>query len=358
MKFSNLVIISSALLSSAVNAAPQLGRGFAKRQAITSTATVDVTVTVTVTGSSGAATAAQASTPSAAQATSSSAAVASSNSGSNGNFSPAVPCQQFVAPTVEFQDGTIDCSSFPSNQPGVVARNDLGFGGWTGIQIGESAGQSCVEGAYCSYACQPGMSKTQWPANQPSDGETRGGLICQGGKLYRTSTSSNTLCSWGASSGFVSSSLSNSVAICRTDYPGSENMVIPTFIGPGAQQPLSVVDEDSYFSWEGKKTSSQYYVNNAGVSVEDGCIWSTAGSNKGNWAPMVFGAGYTNGLSYLSLFPNPLANGAALNYNVRIVASAGSTINGDCSYVNGQYSGGSNGCTVTVTSGSAVFELF
>lgn len=107
------------------------------------------------------------------------------------------------------------------------------------------------------------------------------------------------------------------------------------------------------------KTSAQFYVNNAGVSLEDGCVWGTAGSGVGNWAPLNFGGGYTNGVAYLALIPNP-NNYDALNYNVKIVAADDdSTVLGDCKYENGKYNdGSSDGCTVSVTKGKAKFVLY
>lgn len=252
-----------------------------------------------------------------------------------------------------FEDGTIPCSEFPSSYDGMVSIDWLGFGGWASVMAMDgSTSESCTDGFYCSYACKPGMSKTQWPSNQPSDGRSVGGLLCKGGYLYRSNTASDSLCESDMDTGFVVSELSESVALCRTDYPGSEDMVVPTELQAGSTEPLSVVNEDNYFDWEGKKTSSQYYVNNAGVSIEDGCIWGTSSAGVGNYAPLVIGAGYTDGLTYLSLIPNP-NNKNAPNYNVKIVATDGSTINGDCSYINGEFSGSSDGCTVTVTSGSA-----
>ncbi|KAG0670975.1 putative secreted beta-glucosidase sun4 [Maudiozyma exigua] len=264
----------------------------------------------------------------------------------------------FSGPSEAFQDGTIACSSFPSGQ-GVIAVSWMNQNGWTGIENTDtSTGGSCAEGSYCSYACQPGMSKTQWPSEQPADGRSIGGLLCKGGYLYRSNTDTDYLCEWGADTAEVVSELSSGVAICRTDYPGTENMVIPTFVEAGATQPLTVVDEDTYYKWQGKLTSAQYYVNNAGVSVEDGCIWGTDGSGVGNWAPLNFGAGYTNGISYLSLIPNP-NNRTPLNFNVKIVAAdANSVVNGECYYENGSYSSGSDGCTVAVTSGKAKFVLY
>ena len=250
-----------------------------------------------------------------------------------------------------FQDGTIPCSEFPSVD-GIVAVDWVGLGGWASVMaLDGSTSNSCTDGFYCSYACKAGMSKTQWPSDQPSDGRSVGGLLCKGGFLYRSNQNSDSLCENDLATGFVKSELSDVVSLCRTDYPGSENMVVPIELNGGSTQPLSVVDEDTYYMWQGKKTSAQYYVNNAGVSVEDGCIWGTAAAGVGNYAPIVIGSGSTNGLTYLSLIPNPNNKNAA-NYNIRIEATEGSSINGECTYINGQLSS-PDGCTVTVTSGSA-----
>lgn len=298
------------------------------------------------------------SSESAASTGSSSSSGSGSSSGGSGGISGDL--SSFSGPSEEFQDGTISCSDFPSGQ-GVISLDWLGFGGWSGIQkySGDYTENkdSCEEGDYCSYACQPGMSKTQWPSSQPANGVSVGGLLCKNGKLYRSDTSSKYLCSWGADSARVVSELSQDVAICRTDYPGTENMVIPTLVTAGGESVLSVVDQSSYYAWQGKSTSCQYYVNNAGVSVEDGCVWGSDGSGVGNWAPLNFGAGKAGGITYLSLIPNP-NNKEAANFNVKIVAEDGASVNGNCVYENGSYNGGANGCTVSVTSGRGKFVLY
>lgn len=267
----------------------------------------------------------------------------------------------YSGPSGQFEDGTIDCGDFDSLVGnGVIALNWLGFGGYSGIYhpSDTSTGGSCTEGSYCSYACQSGMSKTQWPSDQPSNGVSVGGLLCKSGKLYRSNTNTNYLCEWGTDSAYVESELSSDVAICRTDYPGTENMVIPTLVSAGGKSVITTVDQDTYYTWEGQKTSAQYYVNNAGVSVEDGCIWGTAASKVGNYAPLNFGAGSTGGIAYISLIPNP-QNYDAANFNVKIVANDdNSVVNGQCVYENGSYSGGSDGCTVAVTQGQAKFVLY
>ena len=83
----------------------------------------------------------------------------------------------------------------------------------------------------------------------------------------------------------------------------------------------------------------------------------TQASGLGNWAPLNFGAGYDNGIAYLSLIPNP-NNYDSLNFKVKIVADGGS-VSGLCVYENGKYNvNGSDGCTVGVTSGKAKFVLY
>ncbi|OEJ82040.1 putative secreted beta-glucosidase SUN4 [Hanseniaspora osmophila] len=275
----------------------------------------------------------------------------SSSSGISGDLS------SFSNPTEKFQDGTVKCSSFPSGQ-GVISLSWVGYNDWASIMNmdGETS-SSCEPGYYCSYACQAGMSKTQWPSEQPNDGRSVGGLYCgKDGYLYRSNTDSDYLCEWGVESAFVKSQVDKDISLCRTDYPGSENMVLPTLLQANDDSngvPLSVVNEDSYYKWQGKPTSSQYYVNNAGVSVEDGCIWGTSSGSVGNWAPLVIGSGSSNGVTYLSLIPNPNNNDAP-NYSVKIVGRDGSSTVGDCKYENGKYNGdGTDGCTFSVSSGIA-----
>ncbi|WBW70542.1 cell wall beta-glucosidase Psu1 [Schizosaccharomyces osmophilus] len=287
--------------------------------------------------------------------TSSSSTVTPSSSSTTSSSSAAAPSS--TGGSSSFQDGVYDCSSFPSDQEGIVALEYLGLGGYTGIQIGNGAGSSCSEGAYCSYACKPGMMKTQWPSEQPGDGETRGGLVCKNGKLHRTNTDKNSLCEEGLGSASVQNNLGQGVAICQTDYPGSENMVIPTFVDGGATSALTVTDNNSYFHWRGMGTSAQFYVNKAGYSAEKGCQWGNQNDDFGNWAPLVFGAGMTDGITWLSIFQNPLTSQKA-NYNVKIVGDDGANVSGDCVFENGSFGNGSNGCTVGVTSGSAKFVFY
>lgn len=267
----------------------------------------------------------------------------------------------FVDPTEKFEDGVYDCDTLPTGQ-GVIAVDwisDLN-GGYTSIMnLNGDTSSTCQDGYYCSYACQAGMSKTQWPTDQPSSGISVGGLQCKNGKLYRSNSDSDYLCQWGEQTANFVSNIDKDVAICRTDYPGSENMNVPTLLEAQSSAPVSVVDSDTYFTWKGGRTSAQYYVNNAGVSIEDGCIWGTAGSGVGNWAPVVLGAGKTGANTYLSLIPNP-NNKEAPNYSIKIQGADGSSTVGSCSYVDGSYEGGngSDGCTLTLTDGDAEFVFF
>ncbi|KAI5969614.1 SIM1 [Candida margitis] len=300
----------------------------------------------------------QGSSSSASSSSASSSGDSSETSSSGGDSSISGDLKSFSDPTVKFEDGVHSCSSVPTGQ-GVLSIDWLSGlnGGWTSImnENGDTS-SNCQDGYYCSYACQAGMSKTQWPSDQPSSGISVGGLYCKNGKLYRSNQDQDYLCEWGSNNAQFESQISKDVAICRTDYPGSENMNIPTLLSGGGSAPVAVVDSDDYYNWKGGKTSTQYYVNNAGVSVEDGCIWGTSGSGVGNWAPVVLGAGTTNGKTYLSLIPNP-NNSDAPNYSVKI---EGDDVNGSCKYEDGTYTGGSgsDGCTVTVNSGSAKFVFY
>lgn len=262
-------------------------------------------------------------------------------------------------PECEFPDGVVDCDTFPDAY-GALPIPWMKFGGWTGIQINGGAGKKCVDEGLCSYACPPGYSKAQWPEIQPASGESHGGLACRNGKLYKTNSQYNSLCVKGHGNVYVKNQLSKSVPICRTDYPGSENMNVPVFSTPGSQLPLTNPDGETYYKWQGKLTSAQYYVNPQGTSLEDGCVWGTPMGGLGNWSPMIFGVGYSNGMSWLSISQNQLYD-KPLNFNVKIVPGPGAKLNGNCKYENGVFSGGGygeTGCTAALVSGDAIFVLY
>ena len=135
---------------------------------------------------------------------------------------------------LEFPDGEIDCSVFPSEY-GPIEVEWANLGGWAGIQYvtveGESVthivtavpgGRGCIPGAMCSYACPPGYQKSQWPSTQGSTGQSVGGIQCNSdGKLSLTNPGlSKSLCIKGTGATTVQNKLSYNAAICRTDYPG------------------------------------------------------------------------------------------------------------------------------------------
>ncbi|KAJ5577700.1 Secreted beta-glucosidase sun1 [Penicillium hispanicum] len=272
---------------------------------------------------------------------------------------------------VDFPDGEIDCSTFPSDY-GAVALDYLGLGGWSGIQYVSWAdeiiseittavtGDQCTHGGMCSYACPAGYQKSQWPKTQGSTGQSVGGLQCKNGKLYLTNTNlSKKLCIEGTGGVHVRNKLNEHVAVCRTDYPGTESETVPLAATPGAEHPLTCPNGATYFKWEGKTTSAQYYINNKGVSTEVGCQWGDGSKPVGNWAPMNVGVGYTNGATWLSMFKNEPTTNANLDFKVAIV---GDNLSDSCSYDgNGNFYTSSgkvtsgNGCTVSFSSGSAYF---
>jgi SUN family beta-glucosidase len=135
----------------------------------------------------------------------------------------------------DFPDGEIDCDTFPSNY-GPIPVDWLNIGSWSGIQYvtisGDVAtnidtavsGQTCKEGAMCSYACPPGYQKSQWPPTQGATGQSIGGLKCSGGKLWLTNPGlSKKLCIPGTGNVQVQNTLDQVVSVCRTDYPGKSS---------------------------------------------------------------------------------------------------------------------------------------
>jgi len=257
-----------------------------------------------------------------------------------------------------FPDGELDCSTFPSSY-GPVPLDYLGFGGWSGLQavtFGASAitdivtgisGDTCTEGMMCSYACPPGYQKSQWPSTQGATGQSVGGIQCKNGKLHLTNSAlSSKLCVPGKGGVEAKNSASGVVAICRTDYPGTESETVPVELQPGETEPLANPDASSYYTWLGKGTSAQYYLNPIGTPAEEACKWSSAGSNMGNWAPINFGVGHKDGKTWLSIFQNKPTTNTLYEGTVELQGD----ISDKCIYKNGQYCGATgcnaDGCTV------------
>ncbi|KAI1307795.1 beta-glucosidase-domain-containing protein [Xylaria venustula] len=273
----------------------------------------------------------------------------------------------------DFPSGEIDCSTFPSEY-GAVALDYLGLGGWSGLQYTPSfslkdlavsfieTGVSSPSGqkGFYSYACPPGYVKTQWPSSQGSTGQSVGGLFCNDqGKLELTRGDvSKKLCEAGIPGIKIVNKMSSGTSVCRTDYPGTENMVIPIDATAGSSSDLANVASNDYYVWEGKATTLQYYVNKKGVSAEDGCVWTCATDPKGcgNWAPVNIGVGQSSdGTTYLSIFPNSAVSTAKLDYNIDV--SGDNSI--ECYYHTGEgFAGSSNGCTTGIPDGGSVTITF
>lgn len=274
-----------------------------------------------------------------------------------------------------FPDGEIDCSDFPSSY-GAVPLSWLGFSGWSGLQyvpdyttsstsisdiITGVSGDGCTKGCMCSYACPPGYQKTQWPSAQGATKQSIGGLYCgNDGKLHLTRTSSQTLCEQGAGGVSVQNKLSVEVALCQTDYPGTEGMYLPSVAGPGQTIQITNPIQNEYYQWNGMATSAQYYLNPKGVAKEVACEWNSPNTpgDTGNWAPAIVGVGKAaDGVTYISLFQNSPTSNAKLDFNVKIVGDVSS----ECSYdASSQTFSGSNpnGCTTGMQNGGTATIVY
>ncbi|KAI1002067.1 hypothetical protein K3495_g6137 [Podosphaera aphanis] len=274
-----------------------------------------------------------------------------------------------------FPSGKIDCSEFPSDY-GAVAADWIGLHGWTGVQktpgfsmslnaaISEIetaiAGEGCVPGSFCSYACPPGYQKSQWPSAQGATGQSIGGLFCNHrGKLELSRLSKKQLCTPGVGNIRIKNSHHKNVAVCRTDYPGTESETIALNVLPGSTVKVTCPDSKEYYrASQNRPTSAQYYINPSGYGVKDACTWGSSGSNIGNWAPVNMGVGKgDSGSTYVSLFPNAPTNpDGVLDFNIDITGD----VTGSCSYRSGKfYQDGvpsPTGCTVGVN-GQALFDF-
>jgi hypothetical protein len=285
-----------------------------------------------------------------------------------------------------FPSGELSCDQFPSDF-GAVPAPWLGLGGWLSVQKpatlvkrggggfsnimttvpSQCPGGNCCNSdgavaAFCSYACPSGYFKTQWPSTQGSTGQSIGGLQCQNGKLVLSNPQYQTLCMPGATqvSAYIENRMGQDVSICQTNYPGDEAMTIPLLVPAGQKVQLAIQDQTTAWrTTSGQPTTAQYYVNPAGVGVDQACRWD--GTTTGNWAPMVMGAGWNGAMAYMSLFQNlPTQASATLNYKISL--EGGSM---PCTYQNGQIcTGGSGsdcgsvlnhaGCTVALNPGQSL----
>ncbi|RMZ79527.1 hypothetical protein DV737_g3356, partial [Chaetothyriales sp. CBS 132003] len=242
---------------------------------------------------------------------------------------------------------------------------------WSGIQsptytdgeitdiVTGVSGSSCEDGDFCSYACPAGYQKSQWPSTQGSSGQSVGGIECSDGKLWLTNSNlSTSLCISGVGGVTATNNADEVVAICRTDYPGTESETIPVQLASGETKQLAVPDADTYYTWEGKATSAQYYLNPPGYTAEEACQWGSSDTPIGNYAPTNFGVGYSDGKTWLSIFPNTPTTDVLYPNSIEI---KGDDLSGSCKYSDGVYTTdtgtSSTGCTVAVLSGDAVFVI-
>jgi hypothetical protein len=130
-------------------------------------------------------------------------------------------------------------------------------------------------------------------------------------------------------------------------FPGTESETVALDASPGSENPLTCPDANSYYQWQGKPTTAQYYVNPAGVSVEDGCQWGSPDKPWGNYAPINLGVGKTDGVTWLSIMQNAPTTTAKLDFNIKLTGD----LSGACKYENGQFhdlnGANSAGCTVS-----------
>ncbi|KUI60043.1 Secreted beta-glucosidase sun1 [Cytospora mali] len=280
----------------------------------------------------------------------------------------------------DFPDGTLDCSAGVPTAYGAVEITHLGTDGWAGIldvgttafeigstkaiasfSVATSGGVSA--GMFGLYACPEGYDGAQWPEEaQGATGQSIGGLWCgTDNKLYLTrADSTKKLCQAGAGGVKVINKLSDKVSFCKTLYPGTESMVIPTVVESGATAELYNPFQNLSYSWEGSSTSAQYYVNLKGLGEDIACVWDSPdpySESAGNWAGVNLGTSVDdNGVTYLSIFHNTPTSDAALDFNIKLSGD----ISSDCTY---DYSSNSfspsngNGCTVSTTGGTIYVTL-
>jgi hypothetical protein len=271
----------------------------------------------------------------------------------------------------EFPSGKVKCSEFPSAY-GAIYIDYLNLNGYIGIQQvpnytpGDAqisyiatgiAGDNCGPNMFCSYACPAGYQKSQWPTAQGNTGQSIGGIYCNSnGFLELSNTDHSTLCIPGTGEVKVKNTLSQNVAICRTDYPGTESETVPLNTQPGQTYEVACPDANKYYHWGNAATSAQYYINPAGAPVEDACRWNSAGSNLGNWAPVNLGVGKgPAGTTYISMFPNKPTNpDGKLNFRIAIEGD----VSGDCQYHDGTFwnNGVQDDAGCTVSSGKTQFR--
>ncbi|KAK3383413.1 hypothetical protein B0T24DRAFT_48481 [Lasiosphaeria ovina] len=277
---------------------------------------------------------------------------------------------------VDFPSGELSCDFESVAAYGAIPVDWEGTDGWTtlaqfgdlipGVKVNNihsPTSGGCGEKTLCSYACPPGYQKSQWPeTSQGVTGQSVGGVWCnEKGKLELTRPEHPKICEPGAGGVYVQNKLSGVSCVCRTDYPGNEGMAIPLVTQPGGKYPLTNPNSLTYYQWDGKYTTAQYYVNNLNVAVEQACTWTSSQfpTSAGNWAPTNIGVGQNaEGITFISLFPNKPTTTALLDFNIEITGD----ISGKCALKGGQYYGENgvmpDGCTVGLQSGKTAIIVF
>src|ERR1700760_1396290 len=99
--------------------------------------------------------------------------------------------------------------------------------------------------------------------------------------------------------------------------PGDEAMTLPIDSQPGTDIELAVIDQNQYYQWQGKRTSAQYYINPAGIPVQEACVWGNGSKRIGNWAPLNMGGSWIGNEGFWSLFTNnPTQTDGYLDYDI------------------------------------------
>lgn len=342
--------VASPTSSSAVKAAEffEFGLGATSSSAVVSVSATSAAETTSVAAATSAAAAAS---------SSSSSSSWSSSSGSTGI-------------DADFPDGELACDAGVPTAYGAVKVNHLGTDGWAGIlDVGTSAFEvgstsaiasfsvansgGVSSGMFGLYACPEGYDGAQWPEDaQGATGQSIGGLWCgTDNKLYLTRPdSTKKLCQAGAGGVKIVNKLSDKVSFCKTLYPGTESMVIPTVVESEGSAELYNPFQNMSYTWEGSSTSAQYYVNLKGLSEDIACVWDSPdpyADSAGNWAGINLGTSVDdNGVTYLSIFHNTPTSTAPLDFNIKLSGD----ISSECEY---SYSDNSfspsngNGCTVS-----------
>lgn len=267
----------------------------------------------------------------------------------------------------DFPDGEIDCSTLPTEY-GVVAVTQVDNDGWGGVlDVGTSAftvgstkaissykapDGGLSPGMFGTYQCPEGYDMAQWPEGaQGATGQSVGGIWCGlDNKLYLTRPeSTKKLCQKGAGNVKVVNKLSDKVSLCKTSYPGKEDMILSNVVEGGATYNLYNPYQNQSYVWGGASTSAQYYVNLKGLDKDIACQWLSPKpyeDNAGNWAGINLGTSVNDdGTTFLSIFHNTPTSSKPLDFNIELSGD----VSQKCTY---SYSSNSfspsngNGCTV------------